>query len=187
MPMHSTEPASGGTHELFPLDQFYADAGRPLPAHESLPAESLPEPQRVLLAHTRDMTPTLEAFHGDAIGIDVLSRHRQGDFLLREVVLRLDDDGRPVEFGANRISLQRFSVEARWMILQGRLPLGRILKEHAIPHTTAPLRFFSLRADDFIRGALGLKDGPTLFGRCARIFDPQGHPLSEVVEILPPL
>ena len=175
------------TSWAFPLNEFYANAGRALPRIEVLAGDAVPEPYRALLVHTRDMTPTLEAFHGSSIHIDVLHSGGRGEAYFREVVLRLDDNERPVEFGANKVHLARFTPEARWLILQEKLPLGRILKDHAVPHTSRPVAFFRLQSDDFIARALGLSRPGALYGRRATISDAQQQPLSEVVEVLPPL
>src|SRR5262245_16468240 len=68
-----------------PLDEFYADLGRPLPPLEQVEAEAVPQPYRQLLVHHRDMTPTLEAFHGRDIHLRLLGRRRKGEQYFREV------------------------------------------------------------------------------------------------------
>jgi hypothetical protein len=60
MPDSMPSPAAAAVPYVFPLDEFYARSGLPLPKIERLTAEQLPEPQRLLLAHENDMTPTLE-------------------------------------------------------------------------------------------------------------------------------
>src|SRR5690606_9431598 len=90
---------------VFPLNEFYARTGLPLPRIELLPPSGVPEPWHRLLVHARDMTPTLQEHHRSGIHIEVLGRQRNGDAYSREVILRLDSDGRAVEFGASRIAL----------------------------------------------------------------------------------
>jgi len=80
-----------------------------------------------------------------------------------------------------------FSPKARQLILEERLPLGRILKECAVAHSTVTKAFFQLESDALINSVLGLSGKITLYGRKATILDPQKRPLSEVVEILPPV
>jgi hypothetical protein len=170
---------------VYPLDDFYARAGLPLPAIERIQGDEMPEPYRSLLVHERDMTPTLEKFHGSDIHLRILKREQRGDFYSREVVLLLDGSEMPVEFGANRVSLVLFPPKARQLILEERVPLGRILKECEIPHTTLAKAFFRVAPDELINSVLHL-NGPTwLYGRKATIFDGQKRPLSEIVEILP--
>ncbi len=169
----------------FPLDDFYARSGLPLPPIERLAGEQVPEPYRSLLVHDTDMTPTLESFHGARIHLQILNRERRADFYFREVILRLDQSETAVEFGANKISLLLFPSKARQMILEERLPLGRILKECQVAHHTRPKAFFKVTADDLIGRVLGVAAGVDLYGRRATISDPQQRPLSEIVEILP--
>jgi chorismate-pyruvate lyase len=132
------------------------------------------------------MTPTLEGYHSSAIHIEVLRRERRGDFYFREVVLRTDREQSPVEFGANRVCLPLFSAELRRLILEEHLPLGHLLKEHAVPHRSFPKCFLRVETDALINRALGLNGRQFLYGRQARILNPRGQPMSEVVEILPP-
>ncbi len=170
----------------YPLDEFYLAAGLPLPLIEPVPGEAVPEPFRSLLVHERDMTPTLEQFHGRDIHLEVLRSYVRGDFYFREVVLRLDGTEQAVEFGGNRISLALFPPRAQRLILEEHMPLGRILKECAIAHINHPKAFLRVEADDLIKRSLRLNGRPVLYGRCNLMVDPQNRPLSQIVEILPP-
>jgi chorismate-pyruvate lyase len=171
---------------VYPLDDFYARAGLPLPGIEQIQGEEMPEPYRSLLVHQRDMTPTLEQFHHSNIHLKILKREQRGDFYFREVVLLLDGSEVPVEFGANKVSLVLFPPKARQLILGEHLPLGRILKECDIPHATFAKAFFRVAPDELISSVLDLKATTWLYGRKATICDAQKRPLSEIVEILPP-
>jgi hypothetical protein len=171
---------------VYPLDDFYARAGLPLPNIERIQGDEMPEPYRSLLVHERDMTPTLENFHGSEIHLRILKREQRGDFYSREVVLLLNGSDKAVEFGANKVSLVLFPPKARQLILEERVPLGRILKECEIPHATFAKAFFRVTPDELINSVLHLKSQTWLYGRKATILDGQKRPLSEIVEILPP-
>lgn len=190
MPTSSPFLASGLRPDLAavaqPLDFFYARARQPLPPFELLDGEEVPEPARWLLVHCNDMTPTLEAFYGEKIVLRVIGRRRRGNEYSREVVLHLKDSKRPVEFGANRIHLDRFPPEARKLILEEREPLGYILRDFAITHTCQPNAFLRLASDHMINEVLELQGAQTLHGRHNQLFDPEGGLISEVVEILRP-
>jgi chorismate-pyruvate lyase len=187
MPDHSTSVAAPAALPfVYPLDDFYARAGLPLPAIERIQGDEMPEPYRSLLVHERDMTPTLEKFHSSDIHLKILKREQRGDFYFREVVLLLDGSETPVEFGANKVSLVLFPPKARQLILEERVPLGRILKECEIGHTTTAKAFFRVAPDELIGSVLHLKTHVALYGRRATILDAQKRPLSEIVEILPP-
>lgn len=172
---------------LFPLDELYARAGLVLPPIEVIDGAAMPEPHRTLLVHERDMTPTLELYHGCEIHIEVWGRQRHGDIYFREVVLRLDDDQRPVEFGANKVNLALFDPAVRRLILDEYLPLGHILKRRHVPHSGRPRAFLRVQSDPLMNRAFGLSGVHTLYGRKNTLWDPQGRALSEIVEILPPL
>ena len=123
----------------YPLSDFYSRAKLPLPYIATISGEEGPESYKSLLVHSNDMTPTLEGFHKSRIHLEILSRDQRGGFYYREVVLRLDHDEKPVEFGANCVNLALFTPEARWMILQEKVPLGRIIRDHGIVHHTRGL------------------------------------------------
>ena len=182
----SLSPAAAVPY-VHPLDEFYARAGLRLPKIERIESGQIPEPYRALLVHENDMTPTLEKYHRANIHLRILGRDRRGDSYFREVVLQLDGNDKPVEFGANKVSLALFPPRARQVILEERIPLGTILRQCEIRHHTVAKAFFRLQADDFIRQALNLHESAVLYGRRANILDPQKRPLSEIVEILPPL
>lgn len=171
----------------YPLDEFYALANRELPAIEQVPGDAVPEPQRSLLVHQHDMTPTLEKFHGGKLHLNVISRQTRGDFYFREVVLLLEGSNQPVEFGAIKINLALFPSAARRHILEERQPLGTILGQDHIVHSSRPKAYLKIQPDAFIREALQLGGSrAALYGRRNTLFDHQQHPLAEIVEILPP-
>jgi chorismate-pyruvate lyase len=171
---------------VYPLSEFYLEAEQPLPAIELIGADAVPEPYKSLLVHERDMTSTLEEFHGAGVRLYPLRTFTRGDAYFREVVLRLEGNGRPVEFGAIKIHLAGFSPTARRLILGAYRPLGRILKDCEVPYLSRPKTFLRVTSDGLINRALGL-DGPhRLYGRRNTLSDPAGRPLAEIVEILPP-
>jgi hypothetical protein len=170
-----------------PLDEFYALAEQPLPAMRAVVPEEMPEPQRRLLVHERDMTPTLEQYHGARLHLEVLRSFIHGAYYFRLIVLRRDGDNQAVEFGANCISLNYFSCTARRLIVENYVPLGSILGMLRVKHTNRPRPFFRVQPDSQICAALNLRAPEALYGRKNVMFDPAGHVLSQVIEILPPL
>ena len=171
----------------YPLDEFYRRAGLNLPLVECIPREDLPEPYQSLLAHEKDMTPTLEDFHGEAIHLEVLDSVCNQEEVLREVLLVLDASQKPVAFGAIRIRLPLFDAAARTRILEGRLPLGTILKLHGVGHFSRPRAFLKVAPDRVIDEALGPDTSGKLYGRQNLLVTPSGETLAEIVEILPPV
>jgi hypothetical protein len=173
---------------VYPLDDFYALAGRQLPPIDQVSEDLVPEPYRQLLVHQEDMTPTLEKFHGQRAHLRVLSRQTRGDFYFREVVLFTEQSARPIEFGAIKINLALFPALARRHILEEQEPLGTILGQDHIVHSSRPKAYLRIEPDPFIREALKLgSEKLVLYGRRNTLFDPEQRPLAEIVEILPPI
>ena len=170
----------------YPLSDFYRRAKLPMPGIEVIPGDAVPEPYKSLLVHANDMTPTLEDFHKSRIHLEILSRDQRGGFYYREVVLHLDHDEKPVEFGANKVHLGMFPEEAQELILLEQVPLGTILRDCGISHKNEAKHFLRVEPDELITRSLELEQPAPLYGRKAVITDPQGRPLSEIVEILPP-
>jgi chorismate-pyruvate lyase len=185
MPDSSSIVPALGAALLHPLDEFYALAGQSLPPLNQIDGELVPEPYRSLLVHQNDMTPTLEKFHKSPIHLEVLGRRRKDDAYFREVILRLDSSNQPVEFGAIKINLDRFTPESREAILQERLPLGHILHQYKISHTSRPGAYLRLASDKLINRVLEFSGAQVLYGRRNTLYDPQQQSLAEIIEILP--
>ena len=181
----SATTAPAAVPYVYPLDALYAQAGLPLPPIEKISGEEMPEPYRGLLVHNSDMTPTLERFHSAKIHLKILHREQRGDYYFRQVILRLDGSEKPVEFGAIKINLMLFPAKARQLILEERVPMGTILQECSVNHSTAAKAFFRVVPDALISSVLALHTRTALYGRKAAILDSQKRPLSEIVEILP--
>ena len=191
MPTREQIPVGGHKSATFvlvhPLDEFYAQMGLALPPLQQMDGEAVPQPYKRLLIHHDDMTPTLEKYYGRDIHLRLLGRRRKGNGYFREVVLLLDGTEKPVEFGAIKIYLDRFGEEARRQILEEQRPLGHILQECGVKHSSRPKAFLRLASDHFINDALQLTGANVLYGRRNTLFDPQERPLAEIVEILPPV
>jgi chorismate-pyruvate lyase len=172
---------------LYPLSEFYEESGQSLPAVQRLDPGAMPDPYRRLLVHERDMTPTLEAAYGESIHLRVLHHSIRDDVFSRQVLLVLNGGEPAVEFGAIKIHLGRFPEEARRLILERRKPLGAILHQERMEHTSRPIAYFQVTCDTAIGEALGIGAGQALYGRQNGIFDARGEVLAQVVEILPPL
>ena len=171
---------------LYPLDEFYTEAGLALPPVQRVEGLDVPEPCRQLLVHDSDMTPTLEAFHGERIHLRMLARWLDGVSYSRQVVLTLNGSARPVEFGAIVIHLEHFPPAAREEVLEGRRPLGTILHDHRIAHQSRPLSFIRVTSDRIMNEALHLPEPRALYGRRNIIRGGDGNELATIIEILPP-
>jgi hypothetical protein len=171
---------------LYPLDTFYSLIEARLPAVEAVDGRDVPEPYGSLLVHTKDMTPTLEAFHGDRIELRVLDRHLEGNAYSRLVDLTLIGSGAVVEFGAIMINLALFPPVAREIVLQGHVPLGTILGEYEIEHSSCPQAYIVIEPDVYIQQALDMDHQTPLYGRRNWLLTPDGQILADILELLPP-
>jgi chorismate-pyruvate lyase len=168
-----------------PLDEFYLRQRRTLPAFTVIEPDQIPEPYRSLLVHERDMTRTLEQFHGGQIHLRVLSSYREGDAYWRESVLELDGSDQPIEFGAIKIQLTAIPEPWRAQIVAARRPFGGILNASGLRYTSRPSAYLRFVGDDFIAQCFGVTTVGELYGRQNTLRGEGGEVLAEIVEILP--
>lgn len=169
------------------LEEFYEG----LPERQALkakliPPDEIPQLQRDLLVHPRDMTSTLERFHGEPIELRVFDSRLTGEHYRRHIVLQAAKSRRPVEYGAIRIRLPLLDEGVRTEVLAAQAPLGGILNRHGIAYRCCPGSYFRVFSNPLICQALELDRPRWLFGRCNCLGDSSGRTIAEVVEILPP-
>ena len=172
---------------LYPLKLCYDAQGLTLPNCEEIDFQAIPQPYQDLLVHQTDMTGTLERYHEETIVLRVLKQISSADTVTRQVILALESQSIPVEFGAIRINLSHFGAEARELITAGDIPLGTILKEHKVAYSNNPQSYFRVFSDPVIQKALQMSDASWLFGRHNLHLDVNGDTMAEIVEILPPI
>ncbi len=171
---------------LYPLNEFYGEAGLTLPAAARINGREMPEPYRGLLVHDRDMTPTLEGAYAQKMNLRVLKYALDDEIFSRQIVLIPEGGGVPVVFGAIKIYLDQFPTAARDLVLERRLPLGTILETQGIRHFSRPDAFFEVEADPTINEALEIEGAGKLYGRRNILGNGTGRKLAQVLEILPP-
>jgi chorismate-pyruvate lyase len=102
------------------------------------------------------------------------------------VVLVPEGSEVPAAFGAIKIHLENFPDDAKSLVLEGKRPLGAILRTQGIAHAGRPEVYLQITADDLIHNALRLAERATLYGRRNTLVDAGGRTLAQVIEILPP-
>jgi chorismate-pyruvate lyase len=172
---------------LWPLNLFCTVHSRVMPQITPLFDQQMPEPYKELLVHERNMTPTLENFHESTIYIERLNEVSSDEQTTREVILRLETDNKPVEYGASRIFLESLPPKAIEQINEGKIPLGTLLRTCDCRHTVELSGFFRLEATTFFSNIFPGKTFSTLYGRRNTLVAPNGKPIAEVCEVLPPL
>jgi len=184
--IHTLAPTLSAVDLLYPLNEFYTEAGLALPLATRINGREMPEPYRRLLVHDRDMTPTLEAAYDRKMNLRVLKYALDHEVFSRQILLIPEGSDSPVVFGAIKIYLDEFPAAARDLVLERKLPLGTILQSQEIKHFSRPDAFFEVQAEASIGNALGIKGPVLLYVRRNVLGNSTGRKLAQVLEILPP-
>ncbi|MGI9428894.1 MAG: hypothetical protein ACR2NM_09570 [Bythopirellula sp.] len=152
---------------------------------EFQPVESsdLSEAYQSLLAHHDHMTVTLEAWHNSLVDVRVLAEHRDDEYYARKILLTLQRDRSPVQFGVMRINLSGLPEIVRLEIESQALPLGRIMIRHHLMREVEMCQLWQVKPAEELRLHLELQDEVPIFGRTARILV-AGQPAVELLEIV---
>jgi len=176
-----------GEHWAALLERFYLRNGLPPLKLRSVKASVVPAPYHGLLVHSSDMTPTLERFYAEPIGLAVLRRDQESTDYFREVCLYGEGSGRHVEYGVIRVCLDHLPDPVRKRVLAEHTPFGNILHTEAVPHISWPQSYFKCFADAHVAEVLKLKAAQWLYGRRNVLLDASRRLLAEVIEILAPV
>lgn len=152
---------------------------------EEVTAGELPDQFKALLAHDDHMTVTVEAWHNSLVILNVLEELRDNDYYARRIMLSLQRDGSPVQFGIMRISLADLPQIVRLEIESQALPLGRIMIRHHLMRDVELDQLWRVTAGPEIRKYLKLERGAICYGRTARILVKK-KPAVELLEIVAP-
>jgi chorismate-pyruvate lyase len=161
---------------------FY-DASAEVGLFEEVAAGDLPDQFKALLAHDDHMTVTVEAWHNSLVKVQVLEERRDKDLYARRIVLSLQRDGMPVQYGIMRINLAGLPQIVRMEIESQALPLGRIMIRHHLMRRVELLNLWRVSAGSELRKHLKVERGAVCFGRTARILF-NNVPSVELLEIV---
>lgn len=89
-----------------------------------------------------------------------------------------------MEYGSITIFLERLPAVVQALVLEERVPFGRILREHNVEHTSNPAGFLRVEADAFLARELQVPEHTVLYGR-RNTLSIGPDPIAEIVEILP--
>ena len=178
----TARPSASGI--LYPLDLVYARAGVVVPQVKVVPPNKIPLPYRSLLAHSNDMTLTLERHFGERVVLRPLSTFTSGGSYFRRVLLVQEYSGRPVEMGAIRMKLDMFNARLRKKILKNETPLGRILRDGHFQYASHATAFLAITPNPEMMGVFWMRESRTLYGRRTEITC-HGTKIGDIVEVLP--
>jgi chorismate-pyruvate lyase len=167
------------------LPALFFSSSDELGGFELIEADKLPEEFQSLLAHHDHMTVTVEAWHNSMVDVRVLKEHRDGESYARKILLTLQRDGTPVQYGIMRIDLTSLPEIVRMEIESQALPLGRIMIRHHLMREVELCKLWRVTPGDELRVQLQLDDEPCIYGRTARILV-EGEPVVELLEIVKP-
>jgi hypothetical protein len=153
---------------------------------EEVLISSMPEPYRLLLAHTEHMTVTVEKFHGGPVDVRVLATLTRDTHYARKIVLTRQSDGTVVQFGIMRINMALLSPACREEIESQRTPLGRILIKHDVLRKIHLMSLWKVIPGDDLCRIFGLAQPQATYGRAA-VIDCNDEPAVELLEIVTPV
>jgi len=166
-----------------PLTGLFFPSLDELGQFEPVESSDLPAAYQSLLAHHDHMTVTLEAWHNSLVDVRVLAEQREDDSYARKILLVLQRDAIPVQWGLMRIKLTGLPEIVRSEIKSQALPLGRIMIRHHLMREVELCQLWRVTPGPELRLPLQLEDDAPLFGRTARILV-DGQPAVELLEIV---
>lgn len=169
--------------ELRLMLAFFGEAT--LPLCQEIPADEVPDPFRSLLVHDEHMTVTLERYHGGPVMVRPYLVHRQGDLYGRKLDLVTQKDGQVVMTGIMLFNFSFSTPRVRDLILEQKVPLGRILIENDILRRISSETFLRIDAADPLVGRFHLERPQPAYGRLATIFCDE-KPAVDLLEIVNP-
>ncbi len=152
---------------------------------EEVTAGELPDQFQAMLAHNDHMTVTVEAWYNSLVKLNVLEERRDNDYYSRRIILSLQRDGTPVQFGIMRISLSGLPQIVRMEIESQALPLGRIMIRHHLMRNVELDKLWRVTSGPELRKYLKLERGTMCYGRTAHILV-EKKPAVELLEIVVP-
>ena len=167
------------------VHSFYQNSSE-LGDFTSQDVDAVPQIYRDLLAHNQHMTVTVERHHGVLVDVEVLQQKTHEPFYIREILLRRSSDQAVVQYGIVRLFLPALSLTVRDKILEGKIPLGRVLIEHDVLREVRLGEVFKVDCADRLASLLGcLPDQRIAYGRTALIYFNDKASL-ELLEIVAP-
>lgn len=165
---------------LFPEDESL------IARAEHIPSSQTPEPYKQMLVHDQHMTVTMESYHGTSVDVRVLDQNHDGDIYCRKILLLKSGTEDVVQFGIVRFHLHYVTEEVRDQILEGNIPLGRVLINHNVLRHIDLGAIVKLTAGPGLARHLQMNEDGITYGRLATIFC-NHQPAVDLLEVSAPL
>lgn len=153
---------------------------------EHIPSALTPEPYKSMLVHEHHMTVTMEKYHKCSVDVKILDRRLDGDVYCRKIVLRKHGTDQIVQFGIVRFNLNYVTQSVRDEIIQGEIPLGRVLINHNVLRHIDLGAILQITAGPGLAECLQMPAGDVTYGRLATIFCNRS-PAVDLLEVSAPL
>lgn len=166
------------------IELFYPDP-LALGRFTEVPATEVPQPQRDLLGHRHHMTVTVEAHHGSSVDVQVLDRNTNAQAYARKILLKLQSNGRVVQYGIMRVNFAYLSEAVRKEIESEAIPLGRVLIDHNVLREIELNSLWKIEPGPELCQLFSISPDQIVYGRTA-IIRCNGEPGIELLEIVTP-
>lgn len=153
---------------------------------EHIPSAVTPEPYKTMLVHDHHMTVAMETFHQCSVDVRILDSRLQGNEYSRKIILLKHGTEIPVQFGIVRFHLEFVTDAVRKEIIEGQIPLGRILINHNVLRHIDLAAILEITAGPALASYLRMPVGAVTYGRMATIFCNR-QPAVDLLEISSPL
>jgi len=173
-------------NELNSLISLFPDEQPLFTATEHIPSVLTPEPYKTVLVHDQHMTVTMEAHYASTVDVRILDRKHERDAYSRKILLLKTGANKVVQFGIMRFNFRFVTNEVRDEILQGEIPLGRILIDHNVLRHIDIGALLKVTTGPPLAKYLQMEPGGITYGRLATIFCNK-RPAVDLLEISAPL
>ncbi len=168
--------------ELKSLTSLFPEDNVLIKKAEHVPIALVPELYRTLLAHDHHMTVTMEEHHDCKVDVQILDRKEIDQFYCRKIILSKSGTEQVVQFGIVKFDFQYVTEAVKNEIMQGEIPLGRILINHNVLRHIHLGAILKITAGPVLAEYLQMETGEITYGRLATIFC-NGQPAVDLLEI----
>ncbi|HEY0983798.1 MULTISPECIES: hypothetical protein [unclassified Schlesneria] len=172
--------------ELNSLTNIFPGSDKLFLRVEHTPAALTPEPYKSMLAHDHHMTIAMETYHNCTVDVRVLDSKLDGDEYSRKILLLKQGTETVVQFGVIRFHFEYVTRAVRDQIIEGKIPLGRVLINHNVLRHIDLGAILKITAGEELANYFKMPVGGVTYGRLATIFCNR-QPAIDLLEISSPL
>ena len=172
--------------ELNALTKPFPNSDKLFQRVEHIPSAVTPEPYQTMLVHNHHMTVEMEKYHRCTVDVKVLDANQDGDLYCRKILLLKQGTDTVVQFGLVRFHLNYVTEAVSRQIIDGQIPLGRILINHNVLRHIDLGAILEITAGPELASYFRMPVGGVTYGRLATIFCNR-QPAVDLFEVSAPL